>query len=78
MALVLLDRIIQLIFLAIDVLGPIFAVGPTIYPARIILGLNNKDAIFRHHHMVNLGSVPIGMVDKQIIHNLVFVAWQPR
>lgn len=78
MALVLLDRVIHLVFLAIDVLGPIFAVDPTIYPARIILGFNEKDTIFGHHHMVDLRGMAIGMANQQIINDKVFVSRQPR
>ena len=46
MALVLFDGIIQLVFVAIDVLSPIFTVSTTVYPTLVVLGFNDEDAIF--------------------------------
>ena len=46
MTLILFYGVVQLVFVAIDVLCPIFIIGATVYPTLIVLGFNDEDAIF--------------------------------
>lgn len=47
----------QFIFVAVDILGPILAVLPTIDPTPIVFGLNNEYPIDRNDHMIYLCTV---------------------
>ena len=58
-ALVLMDGVSEPIFVAVDVLRPVFAILASVNPALIEFGLDDKDAIDGNYNVVNLGTVPV-------------------
>ena len=43
---ILQDRVVELVFVTVDVLRPVFGVLTTINPAVVVLGLYDEDAIY--------------------------------
>ena len=43
---ILQDRVVELVFVTVDVLRPVFGVFTTINPAVVVLGLDDEDAIY--------------------------------
>lgn len=43
---ILQDGVVELVFVAVDVLRPVFGVFTAINPAVVVLGLDNEDAIY--------------------------------
>lgn len=72
MATVLQDGIVELIFLAVDILNPVLGIFPAVYPSVVVLGLNDKDAVNRHNKVVNLGA-PLGCWDGHIVEYPVLI-----
>lgn len=57
--LVLMNRIAELVFVAVDVLCPVFAVFAAVNPALIELGLDDEDSIDGYNNMVYLRAVAV-------------------
>ena len=70
MTLILTKRVSQFVFVAVDVLGPILTVFPTVNPAPIVLGLDYKHTIYRYDHMINLCTVS-SLLYQQVVDDLV-------
>lgn len=51
---ILQDRVVELVFVTVDLLRPEFGVFTTINPAIVVLGLDDEDSIYRHNQAVNL------------------------
>ena len=56
MASVLQNGIVELVFVAVDVLRPVFGMLAAVNPTVVVLGLDDKDAVNGHHKVVNLGT----------------------
>ena len=53
---ILQDRVVELVFVAVDVLRPVLGVLTAVNPAVVVLGLDDEDAIYRHDQVVYLGT----------------------
>lgn len=68
----LLDWIIELIFVAVDVLCPVFGRLAAVNPAVVVLGFEDLDAIYGHHKVVNLRAPP-GHWNSNVVQYTVLV-----
>ena len=53
---ILQDRVVELVFVTVDVLRPVLGVLTAVNPAVVVLGLDDEDAIYRHDQVVYLGT----------------------
>lgn len=74
MSLVLMNRIVELVFVAVDVLCPAFAVFAAVNPALIELGLDDEDSIDGYYDMVYLHTVAVAC-EQKVIYYFVSVHW---
>lgn len=59
MSLILVDGVTELVFVAVDVLCPVFAVLVSVNPSLIEFGLDDEDAIDGYYDMVYLCAVAV-------------------
>lgn len=59
MSLILVDGVTESVFVAVDVLCPVFAVLASVNPSLIELGLDDEDAIDGYYDMVYLCAVAV-------------------
>lgn len=69
---ILLDRISELIFLAIDGLYPIFRTIRPMNPTFIILGFNNVDSESGNYDMIDL-TASVFSSEQKTVDNFVFL-----
>ncbi len=74
MTLILPKWISKLVFIPIYILRPELTILPSIYPAFVILGLDNKDTIDGDYYMIDLGTITI-LLYQEIIYDFVLVFW---
>ena len=72
MAVILMNRVTQLVFLAVYILSPVVTRFRTIYPSLICLGLNNEYTINRYNYMVNLRCESV-VVNQKVIDDFVAI-----
>ena len=75
MAGILQDRIIESVFVAVDVLRPVFGVLTAVNPAVVVLGLDDEDAINRHDQVIYLRTA-FGCWYRHIVQHPVLVLRQ--
>ena len=75
MSLILVDGVAELVFVAVDVLRPVFAVLASVYPSLIEFGLDDEDAIDGYYDVVYLCAVAV-VCEQKVIYDFVTVAWQ--
>lgn len=75
MSLVLMNRIAELVFVAIDVLCPVFAVFASVNPTLIELGLDDEDTVDGYYDMVYLRAVAVAC-EQKVIYYFVSVHWK--
>lgn len=59
MSLILVDGVTEPVFVAVDVLCPVFAVLASVNPSLIEFGLDDEDAIDGYYDMVYLCAVAV-------------------
>lgn len=69
---ILQDRVVELIFVAVDVLRPVFGVLTAVNPAVVVLGLDDENAINRHDQVVYLRTA-FGCRYRHIVQHSVLV-----
>lgn len=69
---ILMYRISELVFVAIDVLRPVITVFSSIYPALVCLSFDDKDTINRYDNMINLSSISV-VLDEKVIDDFISV-----
>lgn len=75
MSLVLMNRISELVFVAVDVLCPVFAVFASVNPTLIELGLDDEYSIDGYYDMVYLRAVAVAC-EQKVIYYFVSVHWK--
>ena len=75
MALVLKDWVVDLVFVAVDVLCPVFGVLASIYPAFVVLGLYDEDAIYGYYQVIYLRAA-FWCRDGDVVQHSVLVFWK--
>lgn len=75
MSLVLMNRIAELVFVAVDVLCPVFAVFASVNPALIELGFDDEDSLDEYYDMVYLRAVAVAC-EQKVIYYFVSVHWK--
>lgn len=77
MSLVLMNRISELVFVAVDVLCPVFAVFASVNPTLIELGLDDEYSIDGYYDMVYLRAVAVAVAcEQKVIYYFVSVHWK--
>lgn len=66
MSLVLMNRIAELVFVAVDVLCPVFVVLASVNPSLIEFGLDDEDSVDGYYDMVYLRTVAVACEQKGI------------
>lgn len=72
MSQILMNRITELVFVAVDVLCPVFAVFASVNPALIEFGLNYEDSIDGYYDMVYLRAVTVAC-EQKVVYDFVAV-----
>ena len=72
MAGILQDRVVELVFVAVDVLCPVLGVLSAVNPAVVVFGLDDEDAIYRYDQMVYLGTA-FGCRNRHIVQHPILV-----
>ena len=72
MTVILMDRIPELILIAVDVLCPIFTVLASVYLTFVCLGFNDKYTIYGYDYVVDLCCISV-VCDEKIVNDFIFV-----
>ena len=72
MSIVLFQGISEMVFVTVNVLRPLVAIIVAIYPTRIVLGLDDKNAIGRNHDMINLYGIAVPLYNN-VVPNVIFI-----
>lgn len=60
MLVVLVERVLKLLEMAVDLLGPVTLICPAKDPTPHVLGFHHKHAIARHNNVIDLGGAVFG------------------
>lgn len=72
MRVVLLNRISEMVSIAVHILRPLVGSVVAIYPARVIFRLDDKDSVGRDNNVVNLYGITIALYH-DVVPNVIFV-----